>query len=72
MAVKEKISISLDRDVVRKVRDEAGEGRVSEWLNDAALLRLQATSLARLMSEHGVTLRSELLAKVEAEWPLDD
>ncbi len=72
MAVKEKISISLDRDVVRKVRDEAGEGRVSEWLNDAALLRLQATSLARLMSEHGVTLSSELLAKVEAEWPLDD
>lgn len=71
MALKEKLSISLDQDVVRKVRDEAGEGHVSEWLNDAALLRLQATSLARLMSEHGVTLSAELLEQVEAEWPRD-
>ena len=55
MAVKEKLSVSLDRDVVQKVRDD--------------LLRLQATSLARLMSEHGVTLSAEFLAKVEAEWP---
>jgi len=71
LALKEKLSISLDQDVVRKVRDEAGEGHVSEWLNDAALLRLQATSLARLMSEHGVTLSAELLEQVEAEWPRD-
>ena len=72
MALKEKLSVSLDRDVVQKARDEAGEGHVSEWLNHAALLRLQATSLARLMSEPGVTLSAELLAKVEAEWPSRD
>jgi hypothetical protein len=69
VAVKEKLSISLDQDVVEKVRDAAGEGHVSEWLNHAALLRLQAVSLAQLMAEHGVTLSGELLAQVEAEWP---
>ena len=72
MAAKEKLSISLDQDVIQKVRAAAGEGRVSEWLNHAALLRLQAASLARLMSEHGVTLSPEMLAKVEAEWPSGD
>ena len=72
MTAKEKLSISLDQDVVQKIRDAAGEGHVSEWLNHAALLRLQSASLARLMSEHGVTLSTEMLAKVEAEWPSDD
>jgi riboflavin biosynthesis pyrimidine reductase len=72
MAVREKLSISLDRDVVKQVRKEAGEGHVSEWLNAAALLRLQATGLARLMVEHGVTLSADLLAEVEAEWPHRD
>lgn len=69
MAIKEKLSISLDQDVVQKVREAAGEGHVSEWLNHAALLRLQATSLAHLMAEHGVTLSRDMLAQVEAEWP---
>ena len=72
MGVKEKLSVSLDRDVVRKVREVAGDGQVSEWLNHAALLRLQATMLADLMRESGVTLSAELLAQVKAEWPNDD
>ncbi len=70
--VKEKMSISLDPAVAQRVRDEAGEGHVSEWLNEAALLRLQATSLARIMAAHGVTLSRELLAEVESEWPSVD
>ena len=72
MAVREKLSISLDRDVVKQIRKVAGEGHVSEWLNTAALLRLQAGGLARLMADSGVTLSAELLASVEAEWPHRD
>jgi len=69
MAIREKLSISLDRSVARQIRKEAGDGRVSEWLNEAALLRLQGANLARLMVEHGVVLSAELLAEVDAEWP---
>jgi hypothetical protein len=70
-AAKRKISISLNRDIAEKIREEAGNGRVSEWMQKAALLRLQARSLARLMAEHGVTLSPEMLAEVDAEWPTD-
>ena len=72
MAFKEKLSVSLDRGVARQIREEAGEGRVSEWLNEAALLRLQGASLARLMVARGVTLSAEMLAEVDAEWPTGD
>jgi hypothetical protein len=72
LAAKEKLSISFAPDVVARVREEAGEGHVSEWLEVAALLRLQATSLARLMESHGVKLSQKLLAEVEAEWPRSD
>jgi hypothetical protein len=68
---KKKISISLNRDIAEQIRDEAGDGGVSEWIQKAALLRLQAASLARLMAEHGVTLSPEMLAEVDAEWPTD-
>jgi len=69
MAQKEKLSVSLDQSVARQIRKEAGEGQVSDWLNEAALLRLQGANLARLMAEYGVVLSSELLAEVDAEWP---
>ncbi len=70
-AVKEKLSVSLDRDLVQKIREVAGDGNVSEWLNDAAVLRLQANILADLTSEYG-PVSAEILAEVEAEWPKPD
>jgi hypothetical protein len=70
-AVKEKLSVSLDRDLVEKIREVAGDGHVSEWLNDAVLLRLQAKILADLISEHG-PVSAEIRAQVKAEWPSDD
>ena len=66
---KEKLSVTLDQDVARLIREEAGEGQVSEWLNEAALLRLQALNLARLIADSGVILSPEILAEVDAEWP---
>jgi len=69
---KEKLSVSLDSGVAAKIREAAGDGHVSEWLNDAALLRLQGTFLAELMAESGVVLSPELLAEVDAEWPYRD
>ncbi len=68
---KKKISISLNRDIAEKIREEAGDRGVSEWIQKAALLRLQAGSLAWLMAEYGVTLSPEMLAEVDAEWPTD-
>ena len=69
---KEKLSVSLDRDVAQQIRAEAGDGRMSEWLNEAALLRFQGSMLARIMTEHGVKLTPEILAEVDAEWPARD
>jgi hypothetical protein len=71
VATKEKLSVTLDARLVRQIRASSGGGGVSEWLNDAAQLRLQGTMLARLMADHGVTLSPELLAEVDAEWPAD-
>jgi hypothetical protein len=72
MALKEKFSVTLDHAVALQIRAEAGEGRVSEWLNTAALLRLQRKSIERLIQEHGVILTSELFKEVQAEWPTQD
>jgi len=71
VALKEKLSISLDRDVLASVRKIAGEGRVSEWLNDAALLRLQGIVLDTLAADHG-PLSPDVLVEVEASWPKAD
>jgi hypothetical protein len=69
MAIKDKISISLDHSVAERIRREAGDGHVSEWLNEAALLRFQSQGLARVMHENGVTLNADLIAQIESEWP---
>jgi hypothetical protein len=69
--IKEKLSITLDRDLARRIRKLAGEGRVSEWLNDAALLRLQSEMIDTLIRKHHVDVNPELMAKIEAQWPRD-
>lgn len=69
---KQKVSITLDSHLVKLIRAQAGEGRVSDWLNGAALLKLQATMIDELIAERGVDLPPELLARVEAAWPKHD
>jgi len=72
VASKEKLSVLVDTVVARQIRAEAGDGRISDWLNEAALLRLQGSMLARLIADRGVKLTPELLAEVDAEWPAGD
>jgi Arc/MetJ-type ribon-helix-helix transcriptional regulator len=69
MASKEKLSVTLDQDVVRQIRELIEEGSFSEWLNNAAQLRLQAIMLNKLIEERGVVLTPEILAEVDAQWP---
>ena len=69
MAAKEKLSVTLDRDVVRQIRELTGEGSFSEWLNNAAQSRLQAVMLKHLIEERGIVLTPEILAEVDAQWP---
>ncbi len=69
MASKEKLSVTLDQGVVRQIRELTEEGSFSEWLNNAAQLRLQAIMLNKLIEERGVVLTPEILAEVDAQWP---
>lgn len=46
-----KISISLDDDLYRQVRDAAGKQGVSAWLAAAALARLRAETLLSVADE---------------------
>jgi hypothetical protein len=69
IGAKEKISITLDRDLARRIRKLAGQGRVSEWLNDAALLRLQAEMIDALIRKHKVDVSPALMAEIESQWP---
>jgi hypothetical protein len=69
MGHKENVSLSLDADVVSEVKAEAGTDSLSEWMNDAALLRLQALRLDRFIAQEGIVIPAQLLAEVDAEWP---
>ncbi|MEA2664857.1 MAG: hypothetical protein QOI11_1801 [Candidatus Eremiobacteraeota bacterium] len=69
MGLKENVSLSLDADVVSEAKAEAGAGSLSEWMNDAALLRLQAVRLDRFIAQRGIAISPQLLAEVDAEWP---
>ena len=46
-----KISVSLDDELYRRVRDAAGPDGVSGWLADAAAARLQAAGLRAVADE---------------------
>ncbi len=70
-ASRSKVSITLDPSVLDRIKAEVGPRGVSEWVNEASLLRLQGQSFARLRSELGVVISEEVAAKVEAEWPAD-
>jgi hypothetical protein len=46
-----KISVSLEDDLYRRVRDAAGPDGVSSWLADAAAARLRANALRAVADE---------------------
>jgi hypothetical protein len=46
-----KISVSLEDDLYRRVRDAAGSDGVSGWLADAAAARLRANALRAVADE---------------------
>jgi hypothetical protein len=46
-----KISVSLDDDLYRRVRDAAGPAGVSGWLASAAIARLRADALRAVAEE---------------------
>lgn len=46
-----KISVSLDDDLYRRVRDAAGPSGVSGWLADAAAARLRSSTLYAVANE---------------------
>jgi len=69
---KQKLSITLDADLASQIREIAGDGHISEWLNDAAVLMLQAQLIDDLIREHKVVIRPDLIAEIEAAWPIHD
>jgi hypothetical protein len=69
LASKRKVSVTLDESVIQQIRERAGDGHFSKWLNDAAILMLQNALVDDIIKEHGIVLTPELLAEVDAEWP---
>jgi hypothetical protein len=51
MAGKEKVSLSLDRDLVAEVRRRVGKRELSSFLNEALERRLQADAVVRYLNE---------------------
>jgi hypothetical protein len=51
MSGKEKVSLSLDRDLVTEVRRRVGKRELSSYLNDALERRLQADAITEYLSE---------------------
>lgn len=51
MAGKEKVSLSLDRDLVAEVRRRVGKRELSSFLNEALERRLQADAVVRYLDQ---------------------
>jgi hypothetical protein len=68
MSAKQRFLVSLDRDVFASVRKIAGARRVSEWLNEAAILRLQGLVAEDLEREYA-PVPPQVEAEVERAWP---
>jgi crotonobetainyl-CoA:carnitine CoA-transferase CaiB-like acyl-CoA transferase len=51
MAGKEKVSLSLDRDLIAEVRRRVGKRELSSYLNEALERRLQADAVVRYFDQ---------------------
>lgn len=71
MAV-DKVSLSLDPELVREARELAGRGGLSALVNDALRVRLQHLRVSRLLDEmddeYG-SVPAEVAKEVAARWP---
>ena len=72
MAV-EKVSLSLDADLIAKARQVAGPRGLSALVNDALRIKLQHERLRALLAEmdaeYGPVPAAEL-ARARAQWPI--
>jgi len=51
MSAKEKVSLSLDRDLVAEVRRRVGKRELSSFLNEALERRLQTDAITQYLGE---------------------
>jgi hypothetical protein len=68
----EKVSLSLDREIVDKARRIAGPRGLSALVNDALRLRLQQERLRALLAEMDAEfgpVRPEDMEKARKTWP---
>jgi hypothetical protein len=68
----EKVSLSLDPDVVAEARELAGRGGLSALVNDALRVRLQHLRVARLLDEMDTEygpVPDAVMEEVRREWP---
>lgn len=71
MAV-DKVSLSLDSDVLAEARELAGSRGLSSLVNEALRLRLQQVRVARLLDEMDAEygpVPDEVVQEVAREWP---
>jgi hypothetical protein len=67
----EKVSLSLDPDLVAEARELSGRGGLSALVNDALRVRLQQLRIGRLLDEMDAEfgpVSDDVTGKVAAEW----
>jgi hypothetical protein len=68
----EKVSLSLDPEVVAEARELAGRGGLSALVNDALRVRLQHVRVSRLLDEMDAeygAVPEAVTEEVRREWP---
>jgi hypothetical protein len=68
----EKVSLSLDPEVVAEARELAGRGGLSALVNDALRVRLQHVRVSRLLDEMDAEygpVSDAVKEEVRREWP---
>jgi hypothetical protein len=68
----EKVSLSLDPDVLAEARELAGSRGLSSLVNDALRVRLQHIRVTRLLDDMDVEfgpVPDEVVEEVAREWP---
>lgn len=68
----EKVSLSLDEDLVAEARELAGRRGLSSLVNDALRVRLQQVRIGRLLDEMDAEygpVPADVAEEVAREWP---
>lgn len=70
----DKVSLSLQHDLVEEARTRAGRRGLSAYVNDALRRQLQHDRLGKLLDELAAEagpIPDHVMEKVRAEWPAD-